>query len=266
MMMAHVAVIAGKELRDHLRDRRSLASAALYALMGPAIVLLVLLSRGGDTTASGQPWAVMASIFALMAALTGPLSVAADTIAGERERRCLLPLLIACPSRREVVVGKWLAASVFAAGGLLASVLGFAAVFAILGLRLSSLTAALMLVPAMLSLALLSTAAEILISTLCRTTKEANTYLSMLVFAAMAAAMWIGFRSDLAATWWHFIPMLGHQRGLEIVFGNGTSSLIETVLIVFRSSILTVMTMTLTVVVLIVTWRRLRRDEAVYGG
>jgi ABC-type Na+ efflux pump permease subunit len=53
------------------------------------------------------------------------MNVAMDTVAGERERRSLLPLLLNPVSRRSVVLGKWLAVSFFALAGLIVNVLGF---------------------------------------------------------------------------------------------------------------------------------------------
>src|ERR1039458_2267716 len=55
----------------------------------------------------------MMSVFTLVAAFVGGMNVAMDTVAGERERQSLLPLLMNRVRRREIVLGKWLA------GGLL---------------------------------------------------------------------------------------------------------------------------------------------------
>jgi hypothetical protein len=50
--MIHSLVVARKEIVEHLRDRRSLLSSVMMALMGPGVVLLVSLSgrtRGQDS-------------------------------------------------------------------------------------------------------------------------------------------------------------------------------------------------------------------------
>src|ERR1039458_3641612 len=49
----------------------------------------------------------MMSVFTLVAAFVGGMNVAMDTVAGERERQSLLPLLMNRVRRREIVVGKW---------------------------------------------------------------------------------------------------------------------------------------------------------------
>jgi sodium transport system permease protein len=252
-------VVARKELVDHVRDTRSVASSTLQAL---------LLARGqsASVSASGQPWPIMAAVFSLMAAFTGAMAVSTDMIAGERERRSLLPLLVISFSRGHVIVGKWLAASLFALGGLLISALAFAAVFRAWHMPLASTLSVVAMVPALLALALLTAALEILVSTLCRNTKEANTYLSMMVFAAMAVAMWLAFRPQAAERWWYVVPLLGHQRLLEIGFVGGGSTLVHAAVVAVQSALLTTTTAALTVLVLTATWRLFRRDEAVYGG
>ncbi len=47
-MSATAWIIAHKEIVDHVRDRRALLSAALYAVIGPIIAILILLSRGSS--------------------------------------------------------------------------------------------------------------------------------------------------------------------------------------------------------------------------
>ena len=111
-------------------------------------------------------------MFALVAAFVGGMNVAIDAIAGERERRSLLPLLMNRLLRRDVIFGKWFAISFFAILGLVLNLVGFAAVTALSPARL--LLVALTLAP----LALFAAALELLISTWCRNIKEAHTYLS----------------------------------------------------------------------------------------
>ena len=112
-MLSHALIVARKEIRDHLRDTRSLVSSALYALMGPLVVGMVSIAVRGEK--SSAVLLSMLSLFALVATFVGGMNVAIDAIAGERERRSLLPLLMNPLRRRDVIVGKWMAISVFAA-------------------------------------------------------------------------------------------------------------------------------------------------------
>jgi sodium transport system permease protein len=96
--------------------------------MGPLVVGVVMLARVQGPANAGMQFVLplMASVFAMMAAFSGGMSVAMDTVAGERERRSLLPLLLSPASRAELVLGKWLATTVFAAAGAIANFIAFA--------------------------------------------------------------------------------------------------------------------------------------------
>jgi hypothetical protein len=86
-------IVGLKEVRDHSRDTRALGVAALYALMGPAVVFLV--SRSSAVEKGGPRLLVaLMSVFALVSAFTSGMHVALDTAAGERERGSLVALLL----------------------------------------------------------------------------------------------------------------------------------------------------------------------------
>src|SRR5262245_1635121 len=185
-MTRYALVVAKKELLDHARDARSIVSATLYCLMGPLVVTLVSLSsRAGSNS---QVVFGMMSVFALVAACVGGTNVAMDAMAGERERRSLLPLLLVPIARADVAVGKWIATSLFGAAGLAANLAGFAVALGVTPGISASDQFPLLTVWAIFGLAplaLLASAVELLISSLCRTMKEAHTYLSLIVFVPM---------------------------------------------------------------------------------
>lgn len=261
-MLTEALIIARKELVDHLRDRRAMGSSGLHALMGPAVILLALAARGG---APGGPWSVMAAVFALMAVFTGAMGPATDMFAGERERQTLLPLIVSTSSRCQVIVGKWMAASMFGMLGLLTNLMGFVGVFWIYS-RPLSLQAWMATVPALLSFTLLAGAVETLVSAFCRSSKEANTYLSMLMFVTMGFAMWMAFRPDISPSWVHVMPFVGQQRLLELAFDAEAPSSIHIAVITIQSSLLALVTVATTVGALALTWVVFEREEAAYGG
>jgi sodium transport system permease protein len=261
-MMTQALTIARKELVDHGRDRRAMGSAVLYALMGPAVILLALAARGAG---NGGPWDVMAAVFALMAVFTGAMGPATDMIAGERERRTLLPLLVSTSSRCPVIIGKWMAASMFGMLGLLTNVVGFISVFWIYS-RAPALSAWILIVPALVSLALLAGAVETLVSAFCRNPKEANTYVSMLMFLAMGFSMWMAFRPDISTGWLTVTPVAGQQRLLELAFSGKSLSSMYIAVITVQSLLLAVATVVATLVALALTWAVFEGEEAVYGG
>jgi sodium transport system permease protein len=259
-MLKNAWIVARKELVDHLRDGRALVSAALYTLMGPLVVGLVVfaISSGGNA-AGARIFPVMASVFALVAAFSGSMSMAIDMIAGERERCSLLPLLMNSVSRSEIVLGKWLAASVFAVAGLFVNLLAFVAVLAFASATTGGGALLLLTLPALVTLAFAAAALQILVSTMCRRIKEANTYLSMLIFAVMALGMWLAFRPQSAEDWWFLAPVAGQQVLLQRGFANGAIPVLE-------SLALAAMTAVITLLALIYSGKLMRRDAIVYGN
>ena len=258
-------IVARKELLDHIRDRRGLASAALFTLMGPAVVWLVMVALGSRESSNGANGPglrflpVMASVFALVSAFSGSTTMAMDMIAGERERRSLLPLLMNSVSRFEIVAGKWLAASIFAVGGLVANLLAFAAVLALASATPSAEASSLLLLaPALVTLALAAAALQILVSTVCRNVKEANTYLSMLIFVVMGIGMWLAFRPQSAEDWWFVAPIAGQQVLLQLGLVAGEVPVRE-------SLVLAAMTAAVAVVALFYAGKLMQRDGIIYG-
>ena len=260
-MLKNSWIVARKELVDHRRDGRGLVSAALYILMGPLVVWLVMFAGGSAGNGAGaRILPVMASVFALVAAFSGGMSVAMDMIAGERERRSLLPLLMNSVSRFEIIVGKWLAASVFAVGGLSVNVFAFGALLAFASATPATAASLLLLMaPALVALALAAAALQILVSTMCRNVKEANTYLSMMIFVVMGVGMWLAFRPQSAEAWWFFAPIAGQQVLMQRVLVTGELPVLE-------SLILAVTTAASAGLALVYAGRLMRHDAVVYGN
>jgi sodium transport system permease protein len=206
--------VAGKEIRDHARDVRSLLSSALMALMGPAVVFLVSLSdrtRGPE----GAPVLLgMLSVFALVSAFAGAIDIAMDSTAGERERRSLVPLLLNPVPRSDVLIGKWIAVSAFALAALALNAAGLVAVLAwaapvLLAARASHIF--FWIAAGLVPLALFGAAVNLLVSVVCRTTKEAHSALRYLAFAPMMAGMFVVFFPSKIGQAWFVIPIVGQQ-------------------------------------------------------
>lgn len=248
-MMNPAWVVARKEIVDGVRDVRSVISSLLYALMGPVVVGLVSLSKvGSDAAVIGA----MMSIFTLVAAFVGGMNVAMDTVAGERERQSLLPLLLNPARRIEIVMGKWMGVAFFGLAGFLVNVAVSAAV-----LR----TAPLLWLPALagiLPLPLFAAAIQLLISTVCRNAKEAQTYLSMVVFLPMGIGMFLVFApAHQAGSRW--LPLAGQQLQLAALMqGKHVAAL--------PALALGCLTLGLAALVLLLAANRLQRDEIVYGN
>ena len=255
--------IARKEIVDGLRDVRSVMASLFYALIGPAVVGLVAMA----TRANAEPEAEaavltgMMAVFTLVSAFVGGMNVAMDTVAGERERRSLLPLLLNPVSRRNVVLGKWLAVSFFALAGLLVDVMGFAVVFATTGTHLSAWGPGILLpaVLGLLSLPFLAASIQLLISTVSRAVKEAQTYLSLIVFLPMGIGMFLVFSPAGKQAWCNFLPLVGQQLQLEALMKGQGISFLEPIG-------LGCLTVALAIAILLVAANRLQRDEIIYGN
>jgi sodium transport system permease protein len=253
-------VVARKEVVDGLRDIRAVISSLLFALMGPLVVGLVSMAPGIQGS-SESPLVGLMSVFTLVAAFVGGMNVAMDTVAGERERRSLLPLLLNPVRRLNIAIGKWLAVSFFSMAGLTINLLGFAAVFASSGMRITGPWPRLLLAMAIgvFPLALLAASIQLLISTVCRAVKEAQTYLSMIVFLPMGIGMFLVFFPAARRVWFSILPVLGQQLSLQLLMAGRAVPLL-------RSLVLGCATAALAILVLLAAADRLQRDEIIYGN
>jgi ABC-type Na+ efflux pump permease subunit len=93
-------VVFRKELVDTLRDRRSLVMAFLFGWLGPLLAAVL-------SYTVPQPGLLPA--FLMVVAFTSAMPLAIDSMAGERERGSLEPLILTAVPPAELVVGKWLA-------------------------------------------------------------------------------------------------------------------------------------------------------------
>jgi sodium transport system permease protein len=113
--------------------------------------------------------------------------------------------------------------------------------------------------PGILPLALLAASLQLWISTVCRTVKEAQTYLSMLVFLPMGLGIFQVFFPAAAHDWFAFLPLLGQQLQLERWMKNADAPFVP-------SAVLGCFTVTAALLVLEFAANRLHRDEIVYGN
>lgn len=172
-------------------------------------------------------------MFVLMATFIGGMQLAMDATAGERERGSLEPLLLNPVPRAAIVVGKWLAALVFALVCVVLTLI--CCVFVLeytpvrelgMSLALGPLDLVLVLLAAA-PMALMATAIQILVASFARSYKEAQTYVSLLMFVPMIPAM-LGMMSGLERSIGALlVPGLGQQIVVEQVFGGGETTVVD---------------------------------------
>jgi sodium transport system permease protein len=156
-------------------------------------------------------------MFVLLSAFIGGMYLATDATAGERERGSLEPLLLTPVGRRALVVGKWLAAAVFSmVTTVLTLVCVLLALYLVpaerLGLTLElGVGDALAVIGVTLPLCLCASAAQTLVASFARSFKEAQTYLSFMVFLPVLPAILFIAKPAKSALWMAAVPVLGQQ-------------------------------------------------------
>jgi len=159
----------------------------------------------------------MVPLFLVLAAFAGGMQLASDTMAGERERGSLEPLLLNPTPRGAVVAGKWLATVAMAAGAVLVTLVAYLLVvkrvpLEDLGVKARfDAPAALNMALAVLPLTLAASAVQMWVSTYARSFKEAQTYLSLLMVVPMLPGMVLALSPVQTKTWMFAVPVLGQE-------------------------------------------------------
>lgn len=207
-MKTHPAlVVFRKETRDGLRDHRSLFSAMMFCWLGP--LLVGMLWRQGAALA-------LLPAFIMITAFTGSMNVANDSMAGERERGSLEPLLMNPVSLWDLVFGKWLAICAFSLAGVVLTLLvALAVLYATpLHTRMHSSALLWMLIVA-LPLVPFASGIDLAICTFAQTPKEGNSYLGVALLAPMLTGMLAEFYPVRLSAAIAAVPLLGQQRMLS---------------------------------------------------
>ncbi len=208
---------------------RLLVHGADPQLMQPVVVQKIDLSTPKKRAAV---FLNMIPMFVLIASFIGGMHTAMDATAGERERGSLEPLLITPIDRRALVMGKWLTTVTFSAVNVMLTLAG--ALFALSRVPTHELGLTLSLAPAdiggillaVLPLSVFVGSAQLLVSSFARTIKEAQTYLSLLVFAPMVPGMFTILSPLKTKLWMTAVPMLGQQQLLsDLIRGDAVRPL-----------------------------------------
>jgi sodium transport system permease protein len=200
-------VVFHKEIRDGLRDHRSLFSAVTFCWLGPLLVGVLW----------KQPTAlVLLPAFLIITAFTGAMNIANDTMAGERERGSLEPLLMNPVALSDLVFGKFLATCAFSLACVILTLL-----FALVALYATPLGgrmhpgALLWMLAIAAPLAPLASGVDLLICTFAQTPKEGNSCLSVALLAPMLIGILAEFFPIRLQAAIAVVPLLGQQRMLS---------------------------------------------------
>jgi sodium transport system permease protein len=200
-------VVFRKEVRDGLRDRRSLFSAMMFCWLGPLLVGMLWRQ---------PPALALLPAFLMVTAFTGAMNLANDSMAGERERGSLEPLLMNPVSLWDLVLGKWLAICTFSLVGVVLTLLVALAVLYATPLHARMHASALLWMLAVaVPLVPLAAGIDLAICTFAQTPKEGNSYLGVVLLAPMLTGMLAEFFPVRLSAAVAAVPLLGQQRMLS---------------------------------------------------
>lgn len=194
---------------------------------------LVVANRDQSTAqARGGMMFSMLPYFFILGAFIGGMALAIDTTAGERERQSLEPLFANPVPRSKILLGKLSATGAFAFTTLLLSIIAFSVAGLFmptdkLGMSLQiGPRFALLTLLVMLPLVFLISSLQTLAAAFAKTFREAQTYLSLLMFVPAVPTMLMSIFPFKTQTWMYVVPLVGQQvtitrlmRG-EFVAGN----------------------------------------------
>ncbi|RMG96433.1 MAG: ABC transporter permease [Deltaproteobacteria bacterium] len=162
-------------------------------------------------------------MFIVLAGFVGGMYVATDASAGERERGSLEPLLLHPISRWIVAAAKWAATSVFSVLSVVLTAVAMWAAFRFvplegLGVHLdvgARLLGALVVMA--LPVAPMVAALQLLVGIFARSFKEAQTYLSLLMFLPMLVGVFTIVEPVQPRPWMAAVPVFGSMVSLGSV-------------------------------------------------
>jgi sodium transport system permease protein len=159
----------------------------------------------------------MLPYFFILGGFIGGMALAIDTTAGERERQSLEPLLANPVPRWQILAGKLGATTMFAITTVLLSILAFAVVGQMMptekigmslqiGAHFVSWT-----IFVMLPLAALLATLQTLVAAFAKSYREAQTYVSLLMFVPVIPTMLLTLMPVKAQTWMYTVPLMSQQ-------------------------------------------------------
>ena len=187
--------------------------------LSPDVVRPVVVADRDQSTAQSRSGTMfgMLPYFFILGVFVGGMALAIDTTAGERERQSLEPLLVNPVSRSKILAGKLAATCVFALTTLLISIVAFSIAGQFLpteklgmSLEIGPRFAVLTLL-AMLPLVLLLATLQTLAAAFAKSFREAQTYLSLLMFVPVIPTLMLSMFPLKTQTWMYAVPLMGQQ-------------------------------------------------------
>jgi sodium transport system permease protein len=187
--------------------------------LSPDVIRPLVVADRDQSTAQSRSGTMfgMLPYFFILGVFVGGMALAIDTTAGERERQSLEPLLVNPVSRSKILAGKLAATCVFALTTLLISIVAFSIAGQFLpteklgmSLEIGPRFAVLTLL-AMLPLVLLLATLQTLAAAFAKSFREAQTYLSLLMFVPVIPTLMLSMFPLKTQTWMYAVPLMGQQ-------------------------------------------------------
>ena len=211
-------------LRDMVDHYAKIAGAQRLLVRGlsPALAMpLVAADRDQATPqARGALIFSMLPYFFVLTAFLGGMYLAIDTTAGERERQSLEPLFATPVPRRDILLGKLAATTAFALVSLALSITAFAIAGRFVDTSRLDMVLdlgthfAVFVMLLMLPLVVLLAALQTLVAAFAKSYREAQTYLSLLMFVPLVPSVLLMVVPVKARLWMYAVPLLGQQVGI----------------------------------------------------
>jgi sodium transport system permease protein len=213
--------------------RRSGAMRLIARGISPSVTTPLVVAGRDQSTAQARSGTMfgMLPYFFILGVFVGGMALAIDTTAGERERQSLEPLLVNPVSRGKILIGKLGATSAFATTTLLLSIFAFSIAGQFLpteklGMRLEigphfALLTLFVMLPLVFVLATLQTLA----AAFAKSYREAQTYLSLLMFVPVIPTLLLSVFPIKAQTWMYTVPLMGQQVAImRLLRGDAVAS------------------------------------------
>lgn len=234
--------------------------------ISPAIANPVMVRDLNVASDQKMGFFVMASLpmLLILTVFMATVGFSADMTAGERERRSLESLLITPAPSGALLLGKWLNSLSLTFLVLVVELTLLAIAFAYvpfkeLGLRVHVTPLDLLVVlVALMSLAIVATALQFLISMFARSFKDAQTYMGLMIFIPMVPLFYTLLNPGAYADWFRWVPVLAQQLVVKDLLLGG-----DVPLLAFAQAWL--VAVILAALFLRFTAQQLRKPKIVYG-
>lgn len=187
--------------------------------VNPEVISALAIEEMNVATPQSQAARILGMLpyFIIFSVFIGGMYLAIDTTAGERERGSLEPLVINPVGRHELVLGKLGATLLFTLVAVIETLLGFYIMLnrlpaESLGVKMSFGLGALGLIFLLtLPMMLLAASLQMIVATLTRSYKEAQTYLGFMPLVPAMPGLFLALSPVKAKLWMMLIPTFGEQ-------------------------------------------------------